>query len=186
MKNTNAAEQAYLKAIALAPQAIYFEGLDEILDNRGADVKYRFDILNKHHSIIVKRYYPAVAEIATATFLGKYDYALELLRNGYYPTGENVKNFHDLYADALVLAALEKSAKGDNPQAIKLLQEAFTYPDNHQVFLYDTRTPRDSQVYYYLGTVYEKTGDKTKAQENYRKAVENEVGKTDYRGRGSS
>lgn len=181
LKNTNAAEQAYLKAIALAPQAIYFEELDEILDNRGADVKYRFDILNKHHSIIVKRYYPAVAEIATATFLGKYDYALELLRNGYYPTGENVKNFHDLYADALVLAALEKSAKGDNPQAIKLLQEAFTYPDNHQVFLYDTRTPRDSQVYYYLGTVYEKTGDKNKAQENYRKAVENEVGKTDYR-----
>jgi len=180
-KNLDVAEKAYLKAIELEPQAVYFEELDEILESKKASAKYRFDILNKHHNIIVKRYFPSVSEIILAVFLGKNDYALDLLRNGYYPTGENVKSIHDVYVDALMMSSLEKSKTGDFAQAIKLLQEAFTFPENHQIFLYDTRIPRDAQIYYMIAKAYEKMGDKEKAKQNYIKSVETNVGKTDFR-----
>ncbi len=181
LKNLDAAEKSYLKAIELAPEAIYLEELDEILETKKADAKYRFDILNKHHDIITKRYFPSVSEITLAIFLGKHDYALELLRKGFYPTGENVKSLHNIYADALIMSAMEKSAKGNFTDAVKLLQEAFTFPENHQTFLYDTRIPRDAQTYYTLAKTYEKMGDKSKAKENFVKATEVKVGKTDYR-----
>lgn len=113
--------------------------------------------------------------------MGKYDYALDLLRNGYYPTGENVANFHDVYTDTLLMAGNEKVSKGEYAEGIKLMREAFEYPENHQVFLYDTRVPRDAQVYYYIALAYEKSGDNANAQANYKKASEVSVGKTDFR-----
>lgn len=177
----NKAREAYLKAVELNPQAIYIEEFDEVLAKQNADVKFRFEILRKHHDIASKRYAPSVAEIETATLLGKYDYALDLLRNGYYPTGENVANFHDVYTDTLLMAGNEKVSKGEYAEGIKLMREAFEYPENHQVFLYDTRVPRDAQVYYYIALAYEKSGDSANAQANYKKASEVSVGKTDFR-----
>lgn len=181
-KNFDEAAKQYRKAIELDPtQPLFLEEIDQVYEANGEDVQVRYDLLKSMHDVAVKRYYPLASEVITGTFIGDYDNVLNLLRNCYFPTREGVANFHDVYVDALLLAGEEKFSKGAQKEAIKLFEEAFTFPENHQVFYKDTRYPRDAQIYYMIADAYEKMGNKSKAQLNYKKAATVNVKETDYR-----
>ena len=181
-RNYDKAAKAYEKAIKLDPnQPLFLEEIDQVYEVKGEDVQVRYDLLKSRHDVGIKRYYPVAAEVITGTFVGDYDYVLDLLRTCYFPTREGVANFHDVYVDALLLAGQKKLANGFHEEAISLYKEAFTFPENHQVFYVDTRRPRDAQVYYMIADAYEKMGSKSKAQLNYEKAATVNVRKTDYR-----
>jgi tetratricopeptide (TPR) repeat protein len=181
-KNYEESVKAYLKAIELDPnQAMFLEEIDQVYEAKGEDVQVRYDLLKRMHTTGVKRYYPLAAEVITGTFAGDYGYVLDLLRNCYFPTREGVANFHDIYIDALLVAGQEKLVNGFHKEAIKLFEEAFTFPENHQVFYVDTRRPRDAQIYYMIADAYEKWGNKAKAKFNYQNAASVNVKKTDYR-----
>ncbi len=181
-KNYDEAAKAYLKAIELDPkQPMFLEEIDQVYEAKGENVQVRYNLLKSRHDIGVKRYYPLAAEVITGTFVGDYDYVLDLLRNCYFPTREGVANFHDVFVNALLLAGEQKLEKGSYKEAIKLFEEAFTFPENHQVFYVDTRMPRDAQIYYMIADAYDKMGNKSKAQLNYQKAASVNVKKTDYR-----
>jgi tetratricopeptide (TPR) repeat protein len=172
----------YRKAIDLAPEeALFLEEIDQVYEAKGEDVATRYNLLKSHHNTAVKRYYPLAGEVITGTFVGDYDYVLNLLHNCYFPTREGVANFHETYVDALLLAGYNRLNNGEIDKAIALYNEAFEYPENHQVFLVDTRAPRDAQIYYYLGDAYTAKGNKAKATENYKKAAMVNTGKTDNR-----
>lgn len=176
------ARKYYLKAIELDPSsALFLEEADQVLEAGGADVQFRHDLLKSHHETAVKRYYPLAGEVITGMFVGDYDYILDLMENCYFPTREGVANFHDIYMDALLLAGADRLAKGDAQGAIDLYGKAFDYPENHQVFYVDGRTPHDAQVYCALAEAYAALGDRDKERENYEKALEVNVKKTDYR-----
>lgn len=49
------------------------------------------------------------------------------------------------------------------------------------MFLVDKRTPRDAQIYWFIGNAYERMGNRSKAMLNYKKAAAVNVKKTDYR-----
>ena len=154
-KNYAKSAECYLKAIELNPDAaLYLEECDQALEALGAPVQQRYDLLKSHHSTAVKRYYPLAQEVVTGTYVGDYDYVLELLDKCYFPTREGVANFHDTFVDALLLAGKQKEADGDIQAAIALYKKAFTYPENHQVFLVDERATHDAQIFYYLGCAY--------------------------------
>lgn len=181
-KNYPEAKKYYLKAIELDPSsALFLEEADQALEALGEDVAFRHELLKSHHETSVKRYYPLAGEVITGMFVGDYDYVLDLLKNCYFPTREGVANFHDIYMDALMLAGSDMVKKGQIEEAIELYSQAFEYPENHQVFYVDGRVPHDAQIYYAIGEAYEKLGNKEKAEENFRKAVEVNVKKTDYR-----
>jgi tetratricopeptide (TPR) repeat protein len=181
-KNYEEAAKAYVKAIETDPtQPIFLEEIAQVWGAMGEDVQVRYDLLKSMHDVGVKRFYPVATEVITGTFVGDYDYVLGLLRNVYFPTREGVANFHDVYVDALLLAGEEKLAKGAHKEAIELFEEAFTFPENHQVFYKDTRYPRDAQIYYMLANAYEKMGNDSKAQLNYKNASEVNVRMTNYR-----
>ncbi|MBE6414650.1 MAG: DUF5107 domain-containing protein [Verrucomicrobiaceae bacterium] len=174
--------KCYAKAISLdKSQPLFFEEYDQVLEAMGADVKMRYDILKANHKIAEKRYYPLANEVITGTFVGDYDYVLKLLKECYFPTREGVANFHDVYVDALLLAGKAKLNEGNLDEALARYNDAFKFPDNHQVFVFDTRRPRDAQIYYFIGEAYEKFGDKAKAMQNYKKATEVNVKYTEYR-----
>lgn len=174
--------EAYLKAITLDPtQAMFLEEIDQVYEAKGENVQVRYDLQKNMHDVGKKRYYPLAAEVITGTFVGDYEYVLGLLRDCYFPTREGVANFHDIYVDALLLAGQQKLADGSPKEAIKLFEEAFTFPENHQVFYVDTRRPRDAQIYYMIADAYEKMGNKSKVQLNYKKAASVNVRKTDFR-----
>lgn len=181
-KNYKEAAGYYEKAIALAPDnALFLEEADQVYEAGGADVRTRFNLLKSHHETCVKRYYPLAAEVITGTFIGEYDYVLDLLRNCYFPTREGVANFHDVYVDALILAGQKKLSEGNSKEAINLFKEAFEYPVNHQVFLVDERTPRDAQIWWNIAKAYETAGQRSKAVAAYRKAAAVDDKGTDYR-----
>lgn len=172
----------YRKAVDLAPdEAMFLEEIDQVYEAKGEDVSVRHDLLKSHHKTSVKRYYPLAKEVETGTFVGDYDYTLDLLSSCYFPTREGVANFHDVYVDALLCAGKDKVDKGDLSGGIELYQKAFEYPENHQVFVVDKRTPRDAQIYWFIAQAYELNGSKSKAKEFYKKAVEADTKNTDYR-----
>ena len=109
------------------------------------------------------------------------DYALKLLRECYFPTREGMKNFHHAYVDALLLSGKEKLDKKEFERARKLFNEAFMFPENHQVFLYDTRMPRDAQIYYMIALSYEIEGDGANAEKFFKKSANVNTQRTDYR-----
>ena len=172
----------YRKAIDLAPdEALFLEEIDQVYEAKGEDPAVRYALLKSHHDTAVKRYYPLAAEVITGTLTGDYDYALGLLRDCYFPTREGVANFHDVYVDALLTAGEDKIAKGNFDEGMKLFEQSFEYPENHQVFLVDTRTPRDAQIYYFMAKAYADKGNKGKARQYYKKAAEVNTASTDYR-----
>lgn len=172
----------YSRAVDLAPdQALFLEEIDQVAEANHDSPESRYNRLKKLHDTCVKRYYPLAAEVVTGTFVGDYDYVLKLLKECYFPTREGVANFHDVFVDALLMAAESKAAKGDFSEAKALCKQAFTYPENHQVFYYDTRNPRDAQIYYTLASICERSKDKSSAEANYKKAAEVNTKKTNYR-----
>lgn len=174
------AAECYRKAIDLNPQPLYLEEGDQVFEAARVPVEERYELLKALHEVAVKRYYPLSQEVILATFCGDYDYALNLLESCYFPTREGVANFHDNFVDACVLAAKAKVKEGDIEGAVELYKKAFTYPENHQVFLVDERATHDAQINYELGCAYEKLGDREKAKEYFQKAAEQ-----DYKLKGS-
>ena len=172
-KNYDEAAKCYANAVAIAPdKALYLEEQEHVLEAKGEAVEKRYEILKSHHKTAVKRYYPLAQEVVTGTFVGEYDYVLDLLENCYFPTREGVASFHEVYVDALLCAGYQKTLAGDYKGAIELYNKSFEYPMNHQVFLVDERSPRDAQAYYFIAQAYERMGQKSKAMTYYRKAVE--------------
>lgn len=181
-KDYEKAKTHYLKAVELDPSsALFLEECDQVLEVMGEDVQFRYDLLKKHHDTCVKRYYPLAGEVITGMFVGDYDRVLDLLKNCYFPTREGVANFHDIYVDVLILAGADLVKKGDVEAALALYDQAFEYPENHQVFLVDGRSPHDAQVYCAIAEAYEKLGDDAKTKENWEKAAQVNVNKTNYR-----
>ncbi len=161
------AAKCYLKAVELNPQPLYLEEGDQAAEAARVPVRERYELLKSHHDVAVKRYYPLAQEVVLGTFCGDYDYALDLLDKCYFPTREGVANFHDNFVDACVLAGMKKLREGDAEGAIALYNKAFTYPENHQVFLVDERATHDSQINYELGLAYEKLGDRDSARKYF-------------------
>ena len=176
--------ECYKKAIGINPAPLYLEECDQAMEALAAPVSERYEILKSHHETGVKRYYPLAQEVVLGTYMGDYDYVLDLLDNCYFPTREGVANFHDNFVDACVLAGRKKMKNGDARGAIALYEKAFTYPENHQVFLVDERATHDSQINYELGLAYEKLGDARKAEEYFQRAASQDFklkGSKDFR-----
>ena len=165
------AAECYRKAIEINPAPLYLEECDQAMEAARIPVKERYELLKSHHDVAVKRYYPLAQEVILGTYCGDYDYALDLLDKCYFPTREGVANFHDNFVDACVLAARAKRAEGDLEGAIALYKKAFTYPENHQVFLVDERATHDAQINYELGLAYEESGNPDEARKYYELAA---------------
>lgn len=176
--------ECYRTAIAINPAPLYLEECDQAMEALAAPVRERYDLLKSHHDTGIKRYYPLAQEVVLGTYCGDYDYVMDLLDKCYFPTREGVANFHDNFVDACILAGQKKMKDGDVEGAIALYKKAFTYPENHQVFLVDERATHDAQINYELGVAYEKLGNADEAGKYFRLAADQDFklkGSQDYR-----
>jgi len=110
-------------------------------------------------------------EVMLLVQLGRYDEALEVANNNYFRQWEGVSKAYASYVDAHLLRGWNHFQEGRIDQALKDYLKALEYPDNMMVAK-PYRGGRSAQVQYFIGSAYDKLGERDKAQNHYRMAVD--------------
>ncbi len=139
------------KAIARAPQdpRLYFEW-EEVADLAGVSPEARLEVLERNHDVIVRRDDALSKEIALLVGLGRYDRAIELLRNHHFHVWEGGGGIHDVFVDACLGRGQKSLAEGNPVQALKDFESALEYPENLEVGK-PARGGRAGEVFYFIG-----------------------------------
>jgi tetratricopeptide (TPR) repeat protein len=98
----------------------------------------------------------------------------DLLESREFVESEGSRTLRDIYHNTYILRSLQESGTGDYQAAISDMQSALDYPIGRW------GSERRAQMYYLMGTYYEKSGDRAEAENNYRKAVAEVAEGTEY------
>jgi tetratricopeptide (TPR) repeat protein len=109
-------------------------------------------------------------EVMLLVQLGRYDEALKVAKNNYFRQWEGVSKAYSSYVDSHLLRGWEHSRKGNREAALEDYLAALEYPENMMV-AEPYRGGRAAQVHFYIGTAYEKLGDRKKAKDHYTRAA---------------
>lgn len=176
-----AAIAAYEKAIEHDPtDARYYYELDLLYDDENADPEKRLDILTDNHEYVAQREDALGREITVLVLNERYDQAIEYLNKYFFHIMEGSRDFHDIHVDAHLLRGMERLENGRTKAALEDFLAADEYPDNHQIGR-DPDYGRNPQIYYYTGLAYEKMRKKKMARSYYEKAVDQQLGDSEYR-----
>jgi tetratricopeptide (TPR) repeat protein len=149
--------------------------LDQLYEIGGVPPEKRLNLLEKNHEIVVKYDDALLREITLYIQLGRYDEAINLLRNHHFHLWEGGGEVHDLYVDAYLLRGLEKFRAGRYIEALEDYKMALEYPENLEMAKPFSGGYREPQIYYFIGTVYEALGDIEKSKSCYEKATKVKV-----------
>ena len=153
---------------------LYYE-LDLLYELGGVSPEQRLKLLEKNHKTVVRRDDALTREITLLVQVGRYDRALELLKSHHFHIWEGGGRIHDIYVDAYLLRGEERMRAKRYEEALRDFQAALEYPGNLEVGR-PLRGGRDSQVFYFIGSVYEAAGDFGNARMFYERAVEDKHG----------
>lgn len=148
----------------------FYLELDLLYETGGISAAKRLAVLEKNQNIVLQRDYALSREITLFVQLGKYEEAINLLKSFHFHVWEGGGRIHNVYVDAYLLRGQEYFTATRYRQALKDFKAALEYPENLEVGR-PSRGGRASQVYYFIGTVYEVLGDTRKAKEFYEKSV---------------
>lgn len=166
------------KAIGFIKKAIeldqdkpeWFAELATYYDQSAADFRECLDIMVAHKDIVKKDIDAPKSLVKLYNLNGDYDKAIDLLEAHHFRTWEGGRAIYYHYVDAHTLQALNFIKDGAHDNAVKELEKAMEYPENLEVGK-PLNDERNAMVYYYMGLSYEKTGEKAKATDSYRKSV---------------
>jgi len=148
----------------------FYLELDLLYETGGISAAKRLAVLEKNQNIVLQRDYALSREITLFVQLGKYEEAINLLKSFHFHVWEGGGRIHNVYVDAYLLRGQAYFTATKYRQALKDFKAALEYPENLEVGR-PSRGGRASQVYYFIGTVYEVLGDTRKAKEFYEKSV---------------
>ena len=164
---------SYEKAISLngRDQRLLYEA-DIILAAARIDPEKRLKILQDHHTVIADNNVADALsrEVMLLVQLGRYDQALDIAENNYFRQWEGVSKAYGSYVDAHLFRGISKCQEGRCEEGLTDFLKALEYPENMMV-AESYRGGRESQVYYYLGTAYEKMGNREKAKEMWELSI---------------
>ena len=109
-------------------------------------------------------------EILLLVQLGRYDKALEICNSRSFPRWEGVDKIYGSYLNACLLRGYKNLNAGKYKEALKDGLTAMQYPDNMMVAR-EYRGGRECEAYYFVGVVYEKTGDHPKAMKYWNDGI---------------
>lgn len=128
--------------------------------------------LLKNNSETAKRRTETMLRMATrAVEVGKYDEALDIILNNEFPQFEGAREMQDTYLNAFILRGMGHLEKKNYDLALKDFETALAYP------LERWGRSRLAQLYYLIGDVYEKLGEKEKSNLFYQKCLDAVVDK---------
>ena len=97
---------------------------------------------------------------------GQYDKALNIFNSRPFRQFEGVDKVLATYMNALLLRGYKNLKAGRNKEALKDGLTANQYPTN-MILNQSDKARRNCEVYYFVGSVYEKMGDREKAREYF-------------------
>jgi tetratricopeptide (TPR) repeat protein len=163
---------AYLeKAVACNENdpRLYFE-LDQLSEAGQSDPQERLALLEKNHKVVSLRDDALTREILLLVQLGRYDWAIELLKSHHFHVWEGGGEIHGIFIEAYLLRGQDFMAAKKYRQAIGDFETALTYPENLDVAAPASRGG-SAKIYYWIGMAYEGLGEKAKAGASFEKAA---------------
>ena len=165
--------ESYEKAISLNPrdQRLLYEA-DLIHAAARTDPETRLKLLKDHQEVITNNDVSDALsrEVMLLVQLGRYDEALDITEKNYFRQWEGVSKAYSSYVDAHLLRGINNFNSGEYKETLSDWLNALKYPENMMV-AQSYRGGRESQVYYFLGTVYEKMRNNKKAGEMWELSI---------------
>jgi tetratricopeptide (TPR) repeat protein len=140
--------------------------IDELYEENKVSPEKRYALLKKNHKTAQRRTETLLREAICTIGVGKYDEALDILLNNYFPQFEGGIEMQTTYLNAYVLRGMERLKSEQYSEALDDFKAALDYP------LERFGRTRKAQLYYLTGTVHEALGDRAEAKANYQKALD--------------
>ena len=160
------------KALELDPSYPRFlQEYDQLLAKNNVSVKDRLSVLEQYPHLLEERDVLYLEYITLLNKTGQYDKALTCLKGHiFHPWEGGEGKVSGQYRYALTEKALQEMDAGNYRDAIRLLTDTFTYPDN----LGEGKLPnvQDNMAEYYIGRCYEAMDEQEKAKEYFTRASE--------------
>lgn len=164
----------YERAIKLNPddQRLLFE-LDLIYAAGRVEPEKRLNMLQDHHEVITNNNVSDALsrEVMLLVQLKKYDEALNVINNNYFKQWEGISKAYNSYVDAHLLKGLEHFNERRYDLALSHYAEALKFPANMMV-AEPYRGGRLCEVYYHMGTAYERLKESDKTLESFENSVD--------------
>lgn len=148
---------------------LYYE-LDGFYEAAGVSPQKRLKLLEKNHNIVVQRDDALSREILLLVQLGQYDKAIRLMKGHHFHVWEGGGEIHDLYVDAHLFRGREYFWQKKYDAARHYFEAALEFPENLEVGK-PYSGGRFPEIYYFIGTAHEATGDIERARDCYEKSV---------------
>ena len=139
--------------------------IDELYEENKVSPQIRYALLKKNHKTAMRRTETLLREATRAVGVSKYDEALDILLNNYFPQFEGGREMRNTYLNAFVLRGKERFKAKRYAEALDDFKAALDYP------LGRWGRTRTAQFYYLTGTVHEALGNASEAKANYEKAL---------------
>jgi tetratricopeptide (TPR) repeat protein len=147
--------------------------LDVLYEKNKVAPEKRYALLRANHATVARRSETLLREAMATVQVGKYDDALDILLNNYFPQWEGGREMQDAYLNAYVLRGLQWFDKGQYQKALQDYQSALAYPMER------FGRSRIAQLQYLIGTAYEALGDVNQAKAQYQKTLDSNVDNRD-------
>lgn len=145
--------------------------LDQLYKRLNKDVRERLQFLEKHLKVVEWRDDLYLERAALYNFSGEHNKAWQLIMDRkFHPWEGGEGKVSGQYIYSLVEMAKENIRQGQYPQATELLEKAQVYPENlGEGKLFGAK---ENDIFYWLGVVYEQTGNDKKAGSFFTKATD--------------
>ncbi len=151
--------------------ARHFAELDELYEAAGAAPEKRLALLVKNQEIVSGRDDSLAREIALMIATGSYDEAVRRLTGREFSVWEGGNlNVAENWTDAHVLLGQKEFHGKRYPDALRCFQAALTVPSNLPSEGIGA-SGRTAELSYLIGNTYEAMGDRTRAEQEWRKAA---------------
>jgi tetratricopeptide (TPR) repeat protein len=159
------------KAVSYGGSALHLFELDQQYEEAGVDPQKRLAMLEKYHNHVLERDDAVSREITLKIFMGKYDDAIELMKGRSFDIWEGGARFDvsDSWTDAHLLRGRRYLSDKQYNHALADFQTSINFPENLQE-ANTTGSNRMSEVYYWIGCVYEGIGDMEKARQSWEES----------------
>ncbi len=180
LDDVEGAIEHYETAVSLkADDPRYYYELDVLYEMNNEALELRYALLANNHEALKGRDDAYLREIEVLILNGECDTALSYLNEHTFIRQEGMVGLHDLYVDAQLLKGREYLQSGTFDKALEHFLLADSYPANQRIGRI-SNYQKEAQIFYFTGLAYLGMDDKGQAKSFFRKAVDIQVGQSEY------